>query len=337
MAGRTRTLGPAMGIAVLVAVLVAVAAGWLVVRGRRGAEAVPRMDRPGAAGTAAGHAAAAEDDPAGPAEEQDLLPERAIFGRLCAAGFGDAALEGTLLDEATAGEALERIHAHPRYIPRRPALLPQLTRAINDPGASAQSIAAIVAQDPALAGNLLRVANSVVYRRGGVPVEQLDRAVTLLGTEGLRQAVMVALVQPVIGDDGTVYARCAARLWEHTALSARLAAGAGQGGDWHLAQLLALVYGLGALVVVQVLRDTWGRRGEHGVDADTLASLLAGWAARCALAISADWGLSGRVQQALEELAAGEADAPGELVRAVRHARTRALARMPAGPEPDRA
>ena len=128
MAGRTRTLGPAMGIAVLVAVLVAVAAGWLVVRGRRGAEAVPRMDRPGAAGTAAGHAAAAEDDPAGPAEEQDLLPERAIFGRLCAAGFGDAALEGTLLDEATAGEALERIHAHPRYIPRRPALLLRFLR-----------------------------------------------------------------------------------------------------------------------------------------------------------------------------------------------------------------
>lgn len=52
----------------------------------------------------------------------------------------------------------------------------------------------------------------------------IERAVALLGTEGLRRTVMAALLQPVIPDDGSVFARCATLLWEHTLLSADIAA-----------------------------------------------------------------------------------------------------------------
>ncbi|MDH5833437.1 HDOD domain-containing protein [Luteimonas kalidii] len=266
-------------------------------------------------------------------------PERVMLERLCAPAFAHAATAGSVsaVDSADAGAAavdvLARIDAHPRYVPRRPQLLPQLTRAINDPAASAPSIAAIIAQDPALAGNLLRIANSAMYRRQDAPIEHLERAVALLGTEGLRRIVMAALLQPVIADDGSVFGRCAALLWDHTLRSADFALRADQGAtrdDQHAAQLLALLYGLGGVVVVQVLRDTWGRRGDGVPEVGTLAMLLDAWSARCARSISVDWGLSSRVGRVLEELAGEDGQpAPSGLARSLRIHRAQAAAAMP--------
>ena len=68
------------------------------------------------------------------------------------------------------------------------------------------------------------------------------------------------------------------------------------------------------MVVLQVLRDSWGRAGAGSPDHGTLVALLETWSARCARAFSADWGLSERVQGALDELAA-DADAEAESLR----------------------
>ena len=338
-------------IAVSAVVLAAGAIGWMRARAHQKRSAGPKSPLPGPGSTSvaldetAGRATDVSASHAGLASLTDVItpePERLILQRLCVGPFAGtpmspaAPLGAQASAEAAAIETLAGIRAHPRYIPRRPQLLPQLTRAINDPDATAQSIAAILRQDPALAGNLLRIANSVMYRRQAAPIEDLERAVARLGTEGLRQTVMAALLQPVITDDGSVFARCAARLWDHTLLSAQLAARPVDGAsrdDLHATQLLALLHGLGAVVVLQVLRDSWGRAGAGSPDHGTLVALLETWSARCARAFSADWGLSERVQDALEELAAdagaaAEDEALRGLVASLRLCRTRAAAEL---------
>lgn len=352
MAGGEPGQGTGMSTGWWAAILaVVVVAGWIVRRWlrsrRRG------VDRPG--GPAIGALPSRRAEQAGDPLPDDgrpsddvcnvavdataLEPEQSILERLCAQAFagatpGPAAESGAVPSAATAAaiDTLARIRAHPRYVPRRPHLLPQLTRAINDPSASAQSIAAILGQDPALAGNLLRIANSAMYRRQDAPIEHLERAVALLGTEGLRRTVMAALMQPVISDDGSVWARSAALLWEHTLLAAtfasRVCAGATR-DDLHAAQLLALLYGLGSVVVVQVARDGWAKAGEAAPSPEALAALLDAWSLHCARAISTDWGLSGRLQGALEALDDdGGAGMPGDLARALRVGRTLAAAQL---------
>ena len=342
------------GWAAILAVAVVVTLGWAVrtfVRTRRDGRARADAPSPGAAPARSAGAAGVlapdalvsgengSEEGGEPAEALAVEPERSILARLCARAWvdvqaGPAVDSGAATSPAAAAaiDTLSRIGAHPRYVPRRPHLLPQLTRAINDPSASAQSIAAILRQDPALAGNLLRIANSAMYRRQDAPIEQLERAVALLGTEGLRRTVMAALMQPVIDEDGSVLARCAALLWEHTLLAANLAmrpaAGASR-DDLHAAQLLALLHGLGSVVVVQVARDSWGRAGQGAPPPGTLVSLLDDWSLRCARAISTDWGLSGRVQRTLDELADGDdAAARGGLGRSLRTARALAAAQL---------
>ncbi|MET7183512.1 HDOD domain-containing protein [Xanthomonas sp. PPL139] len=276
-------------------------------------EGAGQLDAPAAPARAASAAPVAAADPgidpfADPALiDLDPVPDAAILARLCELAFAgrpvNASAAATPAVMADAAAVLARIDAHPRYTPRRPHLLPQLTRAINDPAAGAHAIATILGQDPALAGNLLRIANSVVYRRHPEPIENLERAVALLGTEGLRQIVLAALLQPVIVDDGSVFGRCAAVLWEHTLLSAHAAAQVPDREDANAAQLLALLCGLGAVAVVQVLRDVHARHAEAAPTPAAMTEMLEAWSAHCAKAISADWGLSPRVQRALEEQA----------------------------------
>ncbi|WP_307551578.1 HDOD domain-containing protein [Xanthomonas sacchari] len=265
----------------------------------------------------------------------DPVADAAILARLCELAFADrpataaGAAAPTVMADAAA--VLARIDAHPRYTPRRPHLLPQLTRAINDPAAGAHAIATILGQDPALAGNLLRIANSVVYRRHPEPIENLERAVALLGTEGLRQIVLAALLQPVIVDDGSVFGRCAAILWEHTLLSAHAAAHVPDREDANAAQLLALLCGLGAVAVVQVLRDAHARHGEVAPTPAAMTEMLETWSSHCAKAISTDWGLSPRVQRALEEQAGdAEVASMSPLGLALRRHRATAAAQLAA-------
>ena len=70
-------------------------------------------------------------------------------------------------------DILEKIEARPEYIPRRPSLLPKLLSTVNDPQAAMIEISRIIAQDPALTGNLLRIANSPMYRVSSMPVESI--------------------------------------------------------------------------------------------------------------------------------------------------------------------
>ena len=101
-------------------------------------------------------------------------------------------------------QVLERIEARPEYIPRRPSLLPKLLATVNDNDATMAEMSRIIAQDPALTGNLLRIANSPAYRVSSLPIESIDRAVTMVGVRGIRAIIATALLQPVMSSNSGV-------------------------------------------------------------------------------------------------------------------------------------
>ncbi|HBS63966.1 MAG TPA: histidine kinase, partial [Stenotrophomonas sp.] len=139
-----------------------------------------------------------------------------------------------------------------RHLPRRPQLLPQLIQTVNDHEASARAMAAIIGQDPVLTGNLLRIANSPVYRLQARPVDSLQRAVTLVGTEGIRQIISAVLVQPVMHLQCAAFPQFDAVIWEHALLASRAAADHARTvshEDAFAAQWLGLTQGLGAALV----------------------------------------------------------------------------------------
>lgn len=74
-----------------------------------------------------------------------------------------------------------------------PGVVEQLTRMVNDPNAGARDIANVLEKDPALTIRVLRMANSAIYGLSS-RVDNLQRAVTVIGPEQIRDIAMASAV-----------------------------------------------------------------------------------------------------------------------------------------------
>lgn len=209
---------------------------------------------------------------------------------------------------------LESALDEPRYMPRRPSVLPELMRAMADDETSRREIAGIVARDPSLAGETLKLANSAFYRLSSTPIESLDGAILRLGTSGLRALTAAALLQPVfrIPNVQARLRRFPLVAWDHafvSGMAAETSAALVESEDPFAAQLLTLLQGLGGIVVFRVASDAFAAEGISG-SPEAFAMLIDRQAAPIARRIAASWGLSGRILDALNDqsrLAAGAA------------------------------
>ncbi len=201
-------------------------------------------------------------------------------------------------------QILERIEARPEYIPRRPSLLPKLMATVNDNEATMAEMSRIIAQDPALTGNLLRIANSPIYRTSSLPVDSIDRAVTLVGVQGIRTIIATALLQPVMTSvSGTSFSKFPELVWEHTlyaAMAGEAHATQVENAEPFVSQLIGLLHGLSAIVVFRIVRDQFAAHPHLNPDPGSIARMLETWVAPTAGRIAVSWELSTRVQYALE-------------------------------------
>lgn len=312
-------------IGLLIATVVAVA----LARARRSADAPPPASLPASDGTDTS-AVLREPGPESKADTAnapsplDALQIRAqtlhalgelAFGTALAPSATNLPQGDQLCEEVAA--TLARIVEKPNYAPRRPMQLPRLMQAINDETASRGALSQIIAGDPALAGNLLRIANSPFYRHGSEPIESLDRAVSMLGIEGLRSMIAAALLQPVFRISGGSFAHFGEITWEHSLLAANAAelhAAQVESADPFAAQLLGLLLGLAHIVCFTVSRDAFLGHG-RSPDAGLISALVDAHSPGVARQIAASWELSERIDAALADQGPQPATALGRSLR----------------------
>src|SRR6185437_16052171 len=183
--------------------------------------------------------------------------------------------------------------------PRRPSLLPQLIRTANDDAAPRRELAAIIRRDPSLVGNLLEMANSSFYRVTERPVESIDRAVVLLGSEGIRSLIAAAAMQPIFRVAGGPFPRFAQTVWAHAWRSANAAvvhAAMVERTDPFAAELSSLVWGLADVVLFQAVLQRYAAAARSAKtlrpDPGVIAALLDSHCARVAGRIGTGWELS---------------------------------------------
>ncbi|MHB8814418.1 MAG: HDOD domain-containing protein, partial [Steroidobacteraceae bacterium] len=246
----------------------------------------------------------AAGDPSPLAPPQVLSRLRALA--LGAPIYGEPAAEHAAV-AAAAIAAIEDSATLRRLAPRRPSLLPQLIRAANDDAAPRRELAAIIRRDPSLVGHLLEMANSSFYRVTERPVQSIDRAVVLLGSEGIRSLIAAAAMQPIFRVAGGPFPRFAQTVWEHawrSANSAVVHAATVERADPFVAELLSLVWGLADVVLFQAVLERYAATRPPGglqPDARVIAAVLESRSARVARRIGAGWDLSEESLAALEQ------------------------------------
>lgn len=254
-----------------------------------------------------------------------ILSSPEVFARLYEHALGSAAggsasdLRHQTVLKATIG-ALEDAATQERYAPRRPNMLPRLLSATNDENISRRELASIIARDPALVGGLLKIANSSYYRVTPEPVESVDRAVALLGTDGLRSLISAVLMQPIFRVGGAQFPRFPETAWEHAFRSASAGVACAalvEQSDPFAAELLSLIMGLAGIVIFRAALDHYASEPGLTPDGGIIAALLTAHSDTVAQRIGASWELSERMLEALDAQTPTTAQHPTPLGRSL--------------------
>lgn len=204
----------------------------------------------------------------------------------------------------SAQKAVAESVARREYFPRRPRQLPRLLQAINDTESTREELVRLILEDPALAGSVLQRANSAHYRPSAEPIESLDRAVVLLGTDGLRALMTHAILQPVfrlpkgLFDD---FAEVTWELAERTAWSAEAMARTQRDADPFVAQLLGVMGALASMVLFRLTLEKYSDYPSVLPRAEVFIRVIQANRAETALRIGESWELSAASLAALDE------------------------------------
>jgi HD-like signal output (HDOD) protein len=219
------------------------------------------------------------------------------------------------LADPTLGIAHRRVQANvtailqvdrldPAFFPRRPALMPQLLQAVDDPRVESDKLSRIIAHDPVLAADVLRLANSSLYRASAGPIETIQRAVVVCGVDALRGMLAAAMLRPVFRATRKNFPRLPRLLWERTERASRaaglyvMATGAQQ--DRFEAQFVVLLAALGPLVVYSAALDVYSRNPHLTPSGELCVDLIVALAPGVSAHIARHWQVSPRLQAALE-------------------------------------
>ncbi|NOZ11873.1 MAG: HDOD domain-containing protein [Gammaproteobacteria bacterium] len=137
-----------------------------------------------------------------------------------------------------------------------PDIYARLVEAVNHPHTSFEDIGTIIASDVGLAARLLRIANSALFNFPG-EVDSIGRAVTIIGTEQLRDLVLATTVTRLFREIpiGTINMRS---FWEHSVacgIVARNIATYRRESNFERYYVLGLLHDIGRLVLVMELPD----------------------------------------------------------------------------------
>ncbi|MFI4868801.1 MAG: HDOD domain-containing protein [Steroidobacterales bacterium] len=285
--------------------------GWIILR-RRAARRAPKGRAPiGAAGAPPASVEGGADTAQPATDSSGTLRVQAanalVTERLWRLAFGAASGRDVPPEHARLRETVLQVllaeKLDPKYFPRRPTLMPQLLRAVKDPNVGSGALGSIIAQDPVLAGDTLRLANSSYYRTTSKPIETIQRAVVICGTDGLQSLIATALMQPVFRATDTNFPRFPALLWERTARASRAAelyASKARREDRFEAQLVTLLNALGPLVVYRATLDTYARSSDLSPSAELCVALIGSLGQTMSQRIARQWQSSARLVAALD-------------------------------------
>jgi HD-like signal output (HDOD) protein len=217
-----------------------------------------------------------------------------------ASGFNQSLLRehGALLQAVA--RAIPQAASRRELFPRRPRVIPRLLGALRDNDSSLKELVDIVNQDPVLSGDVMKLANSAFYRVSREPVDSIQRAVVLLGVDGLRALIASSVVHPLFEAPRGAFENFAESVWrlaERSALCAQHHARVMGECDSAAAHLLALIQHTAHMVLFRLTLSLC----ESPPPPEVLVRVIDEHASAMARLIAADWELPDTMCAAFDE------------------------------------
>ena len=216
----------------------------------------------------------------------------------------------TLVSDEESDQLTEALLLEIQSIPQIPQNIHALRDLLRRPHADFPALARLIRRDPALTLEVLRMANSPVYRRSQ-RIESCEVALSLLGIRGLRGILDTYGARKAL--EGRYPAQLLDRLWNHSAEIADLAAAIGR-------QIRAPDDVIEGAYISGLLHDV-GRIVLEGRHADTYQALQQYCAHKQASAAAVDSLIAGVNHARIGARMAEHWNLPERLVQAIRYSR----------------
>jgi len=199
---------------------------------------------------------------------------------------------------ATLGEELA---AGTLHLPTFPDVAMRVREALDDENCTNDRLAKVIGADPVLAAQVMRVANSAAYARGGEPVADLRIATSRLGQDTLRNtAIAFAMHQIASAEAMPAIKAPLGAVWRHSVYVAAIAhclAKRLTRLNPEEAMLAGLVHDIGKLyILMRAAKDS-----EVLDDEEMLAECMEQWHPGVGRAIVEAWDFSDAIAVAVDE------------------------------------
>lgn len=229
--------------------------------------------------------------------------------------FVDLLLEAGTQHDVTPNNAeqfilgeLERLLAQgvpERAVPQLPEVATSLLRELADPDVSQECILGHLKRDPVITAEVLKLANSPLFRSGETRIENPERALMQLGMNTLKSIVSAVLMKPMLDIRPIYFRMFGQQLWQHSLETAQacqqLARYYGQGDPFN-AYLVGLTHDVGKLAIFRLLIESFQRtHPDVQPRGAVFARIVSDRSPLLTRQIVKQWGLPAFVQQALED------------------------------------
>jgi len=200
-------------------------------------------------------------------------------------------------------ERLQAVVGRLDRLPSTPRLFSDLSRALDDESTSADNVAAIVRQDPAMSSKVLQIVNSSLFS-SGAPVSDVRAAVLRLGMKTIRNLALGIGAFDSVGKTSTFTKTSIDELQKRSLAIAQLSSRIAQGRDDPDAAFMAgLVCDVGQLI----LNSSLAVEGAENAQADVITHAEVG------AFLLGLWGLPFRIVEAVANHHAPERNAHDKL------------------------
>lgn len=187
---------------------------------------------------------------------------------------------------------------------RLPAVLHKVSSLIDGDNYTAQQLAALITQDPALAADVIKLVNSAHFQLGSQEVTSLQEAVVRLGGLQIKSIVLTIVMQNITEIKPIYFKLFGQYLWQHsltTALWAKNLAKS-RGGDPDLAYFIGLIHDVGKIALFKLIVDEMNMSDpQFRPNSKLFRQMMTKHSLRLSALIAQSWQLPGPVVKALYE------------------------------------
>ncbi|AMK78054.1 MULTISPECIES: HDOD domain-containing protein [Methylomonas] len=190
-------------------------------------------------------------------------------------------------------------------VPRLPDVGMALLKQLGNTEITTTEIMSYISRDPALASEVLHMANSAMFRPTGCEtIANLENAVVILGLENLKMVVSSALMKRMLVIAPVYFKMFGRHLWEHSlncAHACRALAEIYQRGDANNAYLVGLMHDVGKLAIFGLLSKALGQYLDYTPRGGVFSGIVRDHSAALSAKIAQKWDLPDYLKTALAE------------------------------------